>query len=323
MGLLGRNSAHWILADVGIWLAGHVCVPLYPTLNAETANYIIKHGDIRLMVLGKLDGIADSWKQIKDSLPPELPLIGLPQSPRTDITQWDSIIRTQAPLEKPTLPSRNRLATIVYTSGSTGRPKGVMHSFGSMMAVCESLGQLYSMSQHDRLLSYLPLAHVAERAAVEALSLYFGTQVFFSQGLETFQTDLKRARPTLFLSVPRLWTKFYLGVQDKLPLKLQRILFATPVLSGLVKRRILKELGMDAIRAAVTGSAPLPADTIQWYRKLGLELLDCYGMSENFGTSHASLPEAVRIGYVGSPAPGVSCRILNRPGFRRHLHALK
>ncbi len=66
---------------------------------------------------------------------------------------------------------------------------------------------------------------------------------------------------------------------------------------------------MDAIRAAVTGSAPLPADTIQWYRKLGLELLDCYGMSENFGTSHASLPEAVRIGYVGSPAPGVSCRI--------------
>jgi len=309
IGLLGRNSAHWILADVGIWLAGHVTVPLFPTLNAKTASYVIEHSEIRLMVLGKLDGINDSWTQIKDCLPTSLPLIGLPMSPRADVTQWDALTQTQAPLEKPTLPCRDQLATIVYTSGSTGLPKGVMHSFGSMMSVCESIGKLYNIGQHDRFLSYLPLAHVAERAVVEAPSLYFGTQVFFSQGLETFQTDLKRARPTVFLSVPRLWTKFYLGIQSKLSLRLQRILFATPVLSGFVKRRILKELGMDAIRIAITGSAPLPADIIQWYRKLGLELLDCYGMSENFGTSHGSRPDAVRIGYVGSPAPGVTCRI--------------
>jgi len=309
IGLLGRNSAHWILADMGIWLAGYVTVPLYPTLNAETANYIIKHSEIKLMILGKLDGINDSWNQIKDKLPTKLPMVGLPLSPSMNIPQWNSIMRTQIPLGRIVFPKMNQLATIVYTSGSTGRPKGVMHSFGSMIAVCHSFEQLYKLNSRDRMLSYLPLAHVAERAAVEATSLYFGIPVYFSQGLETFLADLKRARPTVFLSVPRLWTKFYLGIQETFPLRLQRILFATPVLSRLLKRRILKELGMDAVRAAVTGSAPLPADIIQWYRRLGLELLDCYGMSENFGTSHASRPGEVRIGYVGSTVPGVKCRL--------------
>lgn len=105
IGLLGRNSAHWILADVGIWLAGHVSVPLYPTLNAQTASYIIEHSEIRLMVLGKLDGISDSWKQIEDSLPTDLPLVSLPLSPRVDVAQWDSIMRTQPPWKSQPCPT--------------------------------------------------------------------------------------------------------------------------------------------------------------------------------------------------------------------------
>lgn len=308
IGLLGRNSAHWMLADVGIWLAGHVSVPLYPTLNAETASYVIEHAEIRVMILGKLDGIADSWHQVKTALPDDMPLFGLPMSPISTIPQWDAIIQ-QPPLTDWVLPSREKLATIIYTSGSTGRPKGVMHSFSNMMAVCESLGELFTFTNQDRLLSYLPLAHAAERVVVESISLFFGTQVFFAQSLETFQVDLKRARPTFFLSVPRLWTKFYLGIQDKIPLKVQRIVFATPILSGLVKRRLLRELGMDAVRVAMTGSAPLPANIIKWFREIGLELLDGYGMSENFATSHCSRPGQMRIGYVGSTVPGVTCRI--------------
>ncbi len=309
--LLGRNSAHWILADLAIWLAGHVTVPLYPTLNGETAEYILEHSDARLLIIGKMDGKADGWRDIGPALPADLPLIGLPMCPLQDIMQWDDIVARIEPRMDLPLPQPESLATIVYTSGSTGQPKGVMHSFGGIVSVAAGLRDIYKVNNQDRMLSYLPLAHVAERAVLETSSLYFGFSVYFSEGLETFQQDLQRAQPTIFFSVPRLWTKFYLGVNEKLPLEKQKTLFRIPILSGIIKRKILKQLGLDKCRMAVTASAPLPPNIIQWYRDLGLELLDVYGMTENFGYSHGSRPGQVRVGYVGHCNPGVECRVAN------------
>lgn len=306
--LLGRNSAHWILADLAIWLSGHVTVPLYPTLNGETAEFIFEHSEARLLIIGKMDGVADGWRSIEPVIPADIPMIGLPMCPRSDIMQWTDIVARVEPRDLP-LPSPDRLATIVYTSGSTGQPKGVMHSFAAIVSVAAGLRDVYSVNNQDRMLSYLPLAHVAERAVLETSSLYFGFSVFFSEGLETFQKDLQRAKPTIFFSVPRLWTKFYLGVNEKLPLEKQKKLFRIPILSGIIKRKILKQLGLEKCRMAVTASAPLPPHIIQWYRDLGLELLDVYGMTENFGYSHGSRPGEVRVGYVGHCNPGVSCRI--------------
>lgn len=216
IGILGKNSAHWILADLAIWAAGHVSVPLYPTLNGETAEYILNHSDAQLLFLGKLDGTADGWHDIKGHIPEQLPIISLPLSPREDKLKWQDIIAEHSPA-KPKLPNPDDLATIVYTSGSTGRPKGVMHSFRTMIAVSDGLQQMFKVSSSDRMLSYLPLAHVAERALVETQSLYYGFHLYFANSLDTFQEDLQRARPTLFFSVPRLWMKFYLGVNAKLP----------------------------------------------------------------------------------------------------------
>lgn len=305
--ILGKNSAHWILADLAIWAAGHASVPLYPTLNGDTAAYVLEHSEAKLMFLGKLDGTADGWNDIKGHIPDDLPLISLPLSPRDDTPTWAGLIADNEPAE-PKLPDPDALATLVYTSGSTGRPKGVMHSFRTMISVADGLQQLFPVSADERMLSYLPLAHVAERAAVETQSLYYGFHLYFANSLDTFQEDLQRARPTLFFSVPRLWMKFYLGVNAKLPPKKQKVLFRLPILGSLVKKKVLKQLGLDHCRAALTGAAPLSAEIIGWYRNLGLELLEVYGMSENFGYSHANRPGPARPRSApwGRPTRGLS-----------------
>jgi len=223
--------------------------------------------------------------------------------------QWQDIMAEFAPLQNVVLRGRDALATIIYTSGTTGNPKGVMHNFGSLTAPAGCSVDLWSPSPEDRMLSYLPLAHVAERVAVEIPSLLFGFQLFFNDSLETFPVDLKRARPTRFFSVPRLWTKFYQAVNAKIPPAKQKLLFAIPILSRKIKRKILEELGLDSVKVGLTGAAPLSAEIIEWYRRLGLELLEVFGMTENCAASHAARAGEVRPGYVGTPLNGVECRI--------------
>ena len=135
------------------------------------------------------------------------------------------------------------------------------------------------------------------------------THVFFSESLDTFVADLNRARPTTFISVPRLWLKFQQGVFAKMPPKKLNRLLSIPILSGIVKRKVLKNLGLDQALLAGSGSAPIPAELISWYQRLGLNMIEGYAMSEDFAYSHNSTPEINAPGCVGVPLPGVEVRI--------------
>ncbi|MEC7377521.1 MAG: AMP-binding protein, partial [Pseudomonadota bacterium] len=305
IGLISKNCAQWIMTDWAIWMAGHVSVPLYPTLNADTVNYILNHAECEVVFVGKLD----DWDMMKPGVPESVRCISYPLSPPNDFETWDDIIAKYPPLEENTHRDAEELATIVYTSGSTGKPKGVMLSFGNMAFAAEGGMEVLKVSSDERMLSYLPLAHVFERTFVELASLYAGFQLYFAESLDTFVQDLQRAQPTLFLSVPRLWVKFQHGVLQKLPKqKLERLL-KIPVVNKLIKKKILKGLGLDKVKLAGSGSAPLASDVLDWYRNLGLELLEGYGMSENFAYSHMNKPGRSRTGYVGESLPGVETRI--------------
>ena len=184
-----------------------------------------------------------------------------------------------------------------------------MHSFGAIAASVKGADEIFHSTPNDRMLSYLPLAHVFERFCVETQGLHTGMQLFFAESLETFVADLNRAQPTIFVSVPRLWLKFQLGIFHKLPPEKLSRLLRIPLLNRVIKKKVLTGLGLQHVRIAASGSAPIPPDLIQWYRNLGLELLEGYGMSEDFAYSHATYPGLGRAGYVGSPMPGVDVKI--------------
>jgi len=304
--LLAKNTAQWMMADWAIWMAGHVSVPLYPTLAANTVRQILEHSESKLLFVGKLD----VWAEMQPGVPAGMPMITLPLAPSVPGAKtWDEIIAKTAPMTESPVRPADDLATLIYTSGTTGLPKGVMQSFGTFAWSISSGLKRVHLDANGRMLSYLPLAHVAERMLVEHGLLATGMHVFFAESLDTFVSDIQRARPTVFFSVPRLWVKFQQGVQAKMPPEKMAKLLRIPILKGIVKKKVLTGLGLDQCQFAAGGAAPMPTSLLNWYRSLGLDIVEVYGMTENCGLSHSTVRGKPRPGTVGTTYDGVQCRI--------------
>ena len=305
IGMLSKNCAHFIMAELAIWMAGYATVAIFPTESATIIRYVLEHSDARLLFVGKLDG----WELQQPGVPDGLPRIALPLAPAGSGAPWNEIVASQMPIAGKPARRDDDLAMLIYTSGSTGQPKGVMHSFGGITRTAETIAAEAVNAADERYLSYLPLAHVTERAYLSCTTLVAGGHIFFVERLETFVADLQRARPTFFISVPRLWLKFQQGVFAKIPARKLDLLLRVPILGKAIGRKILANLGLDQVRLAGSGSAPIPPELIVWYRRLGLFLLEGYGMSEDFALSHLSRPDRNAPGCVGVPYPGVQVRI--------------
>jgi long-chain acyl-CoA synthetase len=311
--ILSKNCAHFIIAELAIWMAGGTTVAIFPTESAETVGYVLGHSEASLLFVGKLD----AWERQEPGVPAGLPRIALPLAPdsaRAAYPNWEEVAAGTAPLDGRPQRDAEDLAMLIYTSGSTGTPKGVMVSFPAFTRAAEGIvGDLRARIGQDmegRMLSYLPLAHSFERSWVEGSSLVDGrTRVYFAETLDTFLEDLRRARPTMFISVPRLWLKFQQGVFAKMPPKKLDRLLSIPILGRVVARKVLTGLGLECVLQAGSGSAPLPADLIRWYRRLGLFLFEGYGMTEDNSYSHTANERFSEPGYVGVPLPGVEAKI--------------
>ncbi len=311
--ILSKNCAHFFMAELAIWMAGGTTVAIFPTETADTVRYVLAHSEASLLFVGKLD----TWEQQASAVPAGLPCIAFPLAPasaRSSCAQWDAIVAGAEPIAGKPARAADDIAMMMYTSGSTGTPKGVMHRFDRITRVAEgvvgNMRNAIGPTEQIRILSYLPLAHCMERAWVECGAILEGkAHIFFAETLDTFVTDLQRARPTIFVSVPRLWLKFQQGVFQKMPQKKLDLLLSIPIVRGIIGRKILTGLGLNSVKHAGSGSAPIPTTLIAWYRKLGLNLVEGYGMTEDFAYSCTSSIALSAPGYVGSPMPGVQVRI--------------
>ncbi len=287
IGILSKNCYHWILADLAIMMGGYISVPFYASLPKTQLAEVIGLSDIKAIFIGKLD----KWGNRAEAIPDDVQAIKFPHyNGNATITvgeNWNNLIAEHPPRVDDFIPSLDDLWTIVFTSGTTGTPKGVMlaqRTPVSMMAAEKETNWigLYKIPE-VRCLSYLPLNHVGERIGMELIVITLGGTISFAENLDTFAQNLRDTQPTVFFAVPRIWTKFYLGVIAKIPAPKLNFMLSNPAMAEKVKQQIKGSLGLSKVAVAATGSAITPAYLKDFYKKLDIHLVEAYGMTEVCG----------------------------------------
>ncbi len=300
--LISKNCAHWMMADLAIMMSGHVSIPIYPTLNAQSINQIVTHSESKAIFVGKLDNYNDQKSGI-----PDIPRIGVELFGINEQESWENIVNSEIELQHLHTQKKDDLHTIIYTSGTTGNPKGVMHTVENFMTSVYTVTEVFKTIEHPRFFSYLPLAHVAERL-IMTYGISLGAQISFSESLQTFAADLEATQPHTFFAVPRIWTKFQEKILEKIPQKKLSLLLSIPVVKNIIKSKLQHKLGLKAATVMLSGAAPLSKDVIDWYGRLGIEILQAYGMTEDCCMSHYNLIGANKVGTVGRALPGVQVK---------------
>lgn len=296
------------MSDLAIMMAGHISVPLYPNLKADSIQQILEHSETKLVFVGKLD----DFESMRPGIPKDMPCIAYPFYSEEGYPVWDDLIQKVDPIKENEVRSPNDLATIIYTSGTTGMPKGVMHKFYNFSFATSNAVPLIPLGNEDRFFSYLPLCHIAERLLVEMGSLYSGGMVSFAESLDTFANNLAETKPTVFLGVPRIWTKFQQGILAKLPQKRLNVLLSIPLISSLIKKKVQSGLGLQEAKNVFTGAAPTPVSTMKWFKRLGINIQEAYAMTENCCYSHVTFNDQIKMGFVGKALPHCEVKLSNQ-----------
>jgi long-chain acyl-CoA synthetase len=346
VGLISNNRYEWAITDYAVLAVGAVLVPVYPTLTAPQIAYIIRDSAIRFLIVEdeqqimKIETIRSGLNTVEKYFvlsPPET----VPECWEvfSDLSGNGAALLAEKPdiiRETKQKISRGDLATVVYTSGTTGEPKGAMLTHGNFLSNIESAAQIFDCYPTDSTLSFLPLSHSFERMAGHFFSCFSGATVSYAESLDTVAENIREVRPTLVISVPRLYEKiynriltmveagsalkrwiFYFAVAigrkySHLKLRQQKIPVFTSLEHALANRLVFRKLHERVggrLRYFVSGGAPLAPEIAEFFAAVGLVILEGYGLTETSPAITFNRPESMKIGTVGKPIPGVEVRI--------------
>jgi long-chain acyl-CoA synthetase len=310
--LMMRNRPEFYVADMGALLVGATPISIYNSSAPEQVQYLAGHCEAKVAILEDV-GFLERFLKVRSELP-ALEHIVLMEDPDglapDDIRSWDVLLETD-PVDveaasKVVQPSD--LATVIYTSGTTGPPKGVMLDHANICWTAESLRLTLAhvAAEGRRLVSYLPMAHIAERMTSHYQQALLGYEVTTCAEASQVAAYLPPVRPEIFFAVPRIWEKVYAGIQAVVsadPQQKEAFERALEAGDDAALRPVRELLGFDQTITAITGAAPLPVEILQFFRTLGVPLAEIYGLSECSGPMTFDAVE-VRVGTVGRAIPG-------------------
>jgi long-chain acyl-CoA synthetase len=343
--IMSGNRPEHVIADFAAVHAGATPVTIYSTLAANQIQYIADNCKATVAILEDLD-FMKRWEGIRSELPNLRYVVLMSGAENYDtlewVLSWDELLAkgVRRLEEDPDLVTRaasaitpDTLATLIYTSGTTGTPKGVMISQRNVVWTLESLRRAADLDMGQRMVSYLPLAHIAERLATHYLGTYLAGQVWYCPNLAGVLEYIQIAKPTVFVGVPRVYEKFHSRLQARFAeaeglkgMILQKALDLNskrvdaeqagkkgPALAGLLDgialSKVREGLGMENVILAITAAAPINPELVKFFHTIGVPLYEVYGMSENTGPATATLPGVLKIGSVGKPLPGVEVAV--------------
>lgn len=307
--IISKNCAEWIIADIAMMMAGIVSVPLYSTQHHSVIKFILDQANPKLIIIGKLD----TWEVQKQGVPDHIKRMSFPYDPGIEADfHWNDIMQDHEPCADQPLPDPDDIYTIIFTSGTSGSPKGVVHTFATQRAAAASIIEVtkneFQIDYHVNHLSYLPLAHIFERA-LEVWFIYADITISFVESVSTFGENLQEIKPDIFVGVPRIWKVFKEKIEAKIPPRLLSTLLSIPLLSTLLKKKIQKKLGLQKA-ICLSGSAPLASSTIEWFEKIGITIYEGYGSTENYAVGGTiNTLNARKLGTVGKPFPFVEFKV--------------
>ena len=336
-----KNSVEWVIFDQAALALGLVTVPLYLDDRPESAAYILNHSGARLLLvegkfqhrkLADMTGSATTLQHIVSLTAPDEGLVNW--STRFVVAaDWLAAAAGQSVPERHLTP--DLLASIVYTSGTTGRPKGVMLTHENLLWNAFYASQCADFGPHEVFLSFLPMSHTLERTGGYYLPMLVGAEVAYARSIAQLAQDLKTFRPTILISVPRIYERVYSRIQDSLEKKglLARLVFGLavrvgwrrfergqgrarwspelllwPLLDRRVAGNVTEKLG-GRLRLAISGGAALSPEIARMFIGLGVPIIQGYGLTETSPVVCVNRPESNIPSSIGSPLPGIEVKI--------------